>query len=146
MWDSTHRPEFSSSGTLLMAIFFLSYSLSEEKIVSFRVLAAVGGPLGVSLILLIVSQNLSILLISCAILSPVISVLMATVFENFLPQTKNDYSYGLYLWHYPIIQLTQLFLGTNFPAELKALVAIALSLAAAHLSWNVVERRFQRRR
>lgn len=46
-------------------------------------------------------------------------------------------SYALYLWHYPIIQL----LGADGAAPwwIK-LVAVALSLAAAEVSWRLVER------
>ncbi|MCH3967980.1 MAG: acyltransferase [Atopobiaceae bacterium] len=49
-------------------------------------------------------------------------------------------SFGIYLWHYPIIQL----LGagtTEAPWWLKAL-AVALSVGAAELSWRLVERPF----
>lgn len=53
-----------------------------------------------------------------------------------------DLSYGVYLWHFPIIQL--LVASHAFDAQPWALVAVAvvLALVAALLSWHLVERRF----
>jgi len=51
-------------------------------------------------------------------------------------------SYGMYLWHFPLIQFV---LGagwlTGLPGALAAL-CIALTMIAASLSWFGVERRF----
>jgi peptidoglycan/LPS O-acetylase OafA/YrhL len=53
-----------------------------------------------------------------------------------------DLSYGVYLWHFPIIQL--LVAWHAFDAQPWTLVAVAvvLALSAALLSWHLVERRF----
>ncbi len=56
-------------------------------------------------------------------------------------------SYGVYLWHYPILQWLKPALdarGVGLTGYL--LIATALSVAAAAASWYVIERRFLARR
>jgi len=58
-------------------------------------------------------------------------------------------SYGLYLWHFPIILSVYgrgpLIAPPNVdPAFWKLLLILALSLAAAHLSWTLLEEPAQR--
>ena len=54
-------------------------------------------------------------------------------------------SYSLYLWHWPIIVFGQYFLVRPFTAA-EAVLAAALMLAAAALSWRFIERPFRSRR
>jgi hypothetical protein len=51
-------------------------------------------------------------------------------------------SYSLYLWHWPIIVLMKYWTGDGLSA-LQSALAIAVSLAAASLSWRFVERPFR---
>lgn len=51
-----------------------------------------------------------------------------------------DFSYGLYLWGFPLQQLVVLMLGP-LPIWLDLLIVVPLTLAAAMLSWHLVERR-----
>ncbi len=53
-------------------------------------------------------------------------------------------SYSLYLWHWPVIVFGQYFLVRPFSLP-QALVALAVMLAAAVLSWRYVERPFRNR-
>jgi len=46
-------------------------------------------------------------------------------------------SYGIYLWHYPIIVLTTPALGT--PSLARGAVQVAASIAVAALSWHFIE-------
>lgn len=48
-------------------------------------------------------------------------------------------SYGLYLWHYPVITLSTPQVNTDDPSILKAVIQVAVSLALAELSWRYVE-------
>ncbi|MFB5676814.1 acyltransferase family protein [Paenibacillus terreus] len=48
-------------------------------------------------------------------------------------------SYGLYLWHYPVITLSTPQVNTDDPSILKAVIQVAVSLALAELSWRFVE-------
>lgn len=48
-------------------------------------------------------------------------------------------SYGLYLWHYPVIILSTPQVNTDDPSILKAIIQVAVSLALAELSWRYVE-------
>jgi len=54
-----------------------------------------------------------------------------------------DISYSLYLWHWPVLLLGSIVLGTSAAATA---VLIAVSVALGALSYNVVERRLQRAR
>ena len=51
-------------------------------------------------------------------------------------------SYGIYLWHYPIIVLTTP--GTGAPGLARATVQVAASIAAAALSWRFIEEPIRR--
>jgi peptidoglycan/LPS O-acetylase OafA/YrhL len=52
-------------------------------------------------------------------------------------------SYGLYLWHLPVYGAVFKF-GGAFPYPVQAVIAVGLSLAAAALSYRLVEKRFLR--
>jgi peptidoglycan/LPS O-acetylase OafA/YrhL len=52
-------------------------------------------------------------------------------------------SYSLYLWHWPIIIMTQYFLAHDLTKLQKAAVLVA-SFLAAYMSWRHVERPFRR--
>lgn len=54
-------------------------------------------------------------------------------------------SYGLYLWHWPVIAVTRQWEATWAPSSLLAL-RVGASVAAAALSYRLVERRFHRTR
>jgi peptidoglycan/LPS O-acetylase OafA/YrhL len=56
-----------------------------------------------------------------------------------------DFSYGVYIYHFPIIQmLIALGLYRNQPI-FAAILTLALSLAAAAASWHLIEKRWLRR-
>lgn len=48
-------------------------------------------------------------------------------------------SYGIYLWHYPIITLTSSQASTEGPHLTKAIFQVFLILIMAHLSWKFIE-------
>ncbi|MEI3894569.1 MULTISPECIES: acyltransferase family protein [unclassified Bacillus (in: firmicutes)] len=48
-------------------------------------------------------------------------------------------SYGIYLWHYPIITLTSSQANTEGPHLTKAIFQVFLILLMAHLSWKFIE-------
>ncbi|TDR45834.1 peptidoglycan/LPS O-acetylase OafA/YrhL [Tahibacter aquaticus] len=59
-----------------------------------------------------------------------------------------DYSYGVYLWGFPLQQLVALWLPTPTPTRIT-LIALPLALIAGALSWHLLEQpmlRFKRRR
>jgi len=51
-------------------------------------------------------------------------------------------SYSLYLWHWPVLALLRISHGVDLPVELS-LIAVAVSLALAWLSWKFVETPFR---
>jgi peptidoglycan/LPS O-acetylase OafA/YrhL len=50
-----------------------------------------------------------------------------------------DYSYGLYIWHYPLLQTIKQFMGDIGSTDLFFL-ALPVALGAAMISWHFVER------
>jgi peptidoglycan/LPS O-acetylase OafA/YrhL len=54
-------------------------------------------------------------------------------------------SYGMYLWHYPIIVLTAPPLGTAFGLR-QAIVAVAATVAISAVSWTLIEEPIRRGR
>ncbi len=50
-----------------------------------------------------------------------------------------DYSYGLYIWHYPIEQVVRLKLG-DMPAYELFLISLPVVLAVSIVSWHFIER------
>lgn len=54
---------------------------------------------------------------------------------------KGDFSYGLYLFAYPIQQLVVLLTHNQISTIVHFLVSSALSLCYAIVSWNLVEKR-----
>ncbi|MGZ4476149.1 MAG: acyltransferase family protein [Nocardioides sp.] len=57
-----------------------------------------------------------------------------------------DISYGLYLWHFPIIVLGRPLLPEQWSGWQQALVLVATSLLAADLTYRLIERPLLRRR
>jgi hypothetical protein len=53
-------------------------------------------------------------------------------------------SYGMYLWHFPVIIFTNLWLGPTSTPWI-ALVAVAITVAVTAISFNVVEKPIRRR-
>ena len=59
--------------------------------------------------------------------------------------SKNDYSYGLYLYAFPVQQwLSPWLLSHDFEPRAGALLAFALTLPLAVLSWHLIEKHAQR--
>ncbi|WP_458120631.1 acyltransferase family protein [Paenibacillus sp. Z6-24] len=53
-------------------------------------------------------------------------------------------SYGLYLWHFPVITLSTPQVSTEDPSVWRAIIQVAVSLALAELSWRYVEEPIRR--
>jgi len=82
-----------------------------------------------------------------------VTLLPYIVFSFALPEkplfaglfTKNDYSYGLYLYAFPVQQLlVPALTAWGIGARAAALFAFAATLPMAALSWHLVEKRAQR--
>ena len=54
-------------------------------------------------------------------------------------------SYSLYLWHWPILAFTRLYLGRLDLAPLVAAMAVATAFTLSVATWAFVERPFRRR-
>lgn len=49
-------------------------------------------------------------------------------------------SFGIYLWHYPLIEWVRLPEAQQWPASVRLLIVLLGSLLLAHLSWRFIER------
>ncbi len=76
-------------------------------------------------------------LIASGTRSPGPAVLLSTSPIRFLGRI----SYSLYLWHWPILILVPLAVGTSFPAEGRPVLALA-AVVTAWASWRFVEEPF----
>ena len=64
-----------------------------------------------------------------------------TIFKNF--GKYGDFTYGLYICHFPIIQITRHFdLYNKYNPYLIGIIVIIIAFVLAILSWNLVEKRF----
>lgn len=54
-------------------------------------------------------------------------------------------SYGIYLWHYPVIALSEKQVNTDGPEPLRIVLQLAVSVALAALSYRYVENPIRRR-
>ncbi|MEO8111412.1 MAG: acyltransferase [Ginsengibacter sp.] len=61
-------------------------------------------------------------------------------FHNFAH--RGDFSYGLYLYGWPIQQLIMYFLADHLGAHRLFFIAFPITFCAAFLSWNLVEKPF----
>jgi peptidoglycan/LPS O-acetylase OafA/YrhL len=52
---------------------------------------------------------------------------------------RNDLSYGIYLYHLPVLQLTWLYLHDRCPTPVMIAAGLGVVAAAAYLSWTLVE-------
>jgi peptidoglycan/LPS O-acetylase OafA/YrhL len=55
---------------------------------------------------------------------------------------RGDFSYGTYLYAFPIQQLVMRFVGHPISPYLLSGIAVPLTLMAAILSWHLIEKRF----
>lgn len=78
---------------------------------------------------LLLPISLSVIVIYCAVLTPYLG--NAAHF--------GDFSYGIYIWHFPVVQ-TLIALGFFAAPWLGFAMAVALILSLSGLSWHFVER------
>ena len=77
---------------------------------------------------------------------PLIVVLIAT--HNFIPKgigRYGDLSYGVYLFHFPTIQLIEHLDIYKLNAYIGFFLSLFITLVLAALSWHFVEKRFLKR-
>jgi peptidoglycan/LPS O-acetylase OafA/YrhL len=131
---------FNGQALGLVAAFFYGSAIASKSFSAFSTVAGLGLPL---ILGLLISPNAEVSI--AAILAPIFAIASAGVVRILgrLPvEIKSDYSFGLYLWHYPIIQT--LWVGWHDVAsELTiAFWAIMFSGIAAFVSWHFVEKKF----
>ncbi|MEG1887365.1 MAG: acyltransferase [Oscillospiraceae bacterium] len=64
------------------------------------------------------------------------------IFANWF--SKNDYSYGMYLYGFLIQQLYSQFLGKHFSVNIATIICVLATFAAAFVSWHLIEKPCQK--
>ncbi|WP_298670087.1 acyltransferase [uncultured Methanofollis sp.] len=54
---------------------------------------------------------------------------------------RGDFSYGVYIYAYPVQQTIVLYLGTSMPLWIFSALSILLTFPLAYASWHLIERR-----
>jgi len=137
---------FFLSGALLYYYFdvfkrlaFLLFSISIAVIVAQVHLNNIGADithLGVFIINFLLPISLGIFIVFIAFFTPHIHL-----FRKY-----GDFSYGIYIFHFPIVQIFNNFkLYSKFPF-FASLITIAIVLGAAFLSWHIIEKPFLSRK
>ncbi len=124
----------------LVAAFFYGSAIANRSFGAWSTVAGLGLPL---LLGLLISPDFGVSVV--AILAPIFAIASAgvvTILGRLPVEIKSDLSFGLYLWHYPIVQT--LWAGWHDVASPLALAmwAILLSGIAAFVSWHLVEKKY----
>ncbi len=141
-YDGWKGPELARQFPGQISFFVIGAFLSAEK----KVLENSGWIAAVSLVLLFTVDNVYLrLLIDPICFSTVVIFLSTSAFRNLDLGRYGDISYGIYLYHFPIIQLL-IFLGV-FQANVWAgvIAAFAATIGMALLSWHAIEKRVLKR-
>jgi hypothetical protein len=91
------------------------------------------------------------LLVSCATALLIVAgttsrTLSATVLSHRALRAVGERSYGLYLWHWPIFQLTRPGVDVDLEGWRLTMLRLGLTALAAEASWRLVERPLRRPR
>jgi peptidoglycan/LPS O-acetylase OafA/YrhL len=118
------RHDWRRTGLGLAGILLIGYSLATATVARFPIPDAFAAVAGTLLLLVALHEQ--------PVASPLVRVL------TWRPvRAIGAVSYSLYLWHWPVVVLFRWTIGLDQP--LHQVLAVALSLALAGLSWRFVE-------
>lgn len=74
---------------------------------------------------------------------PYVAVALGTATDPFLSKVSKfgDFSYGTYLWGFPVQQALSSLFGSSLSPELNAILALFIVIPLAACSWHLVEKR-----
>lgn len=96
-------------------------------------------------ILLLITNKYLKLIIDPIAYSSIVVFLSASAFKSIDLGKYGDVSYGIYLYHFPIIQFLFYLKVFNFNPWLGCGLALILTVACAFVSWHLIEKRFLKR-
>ena len=67
-------------------------------------------------------------------------ILKAGQSKPFFGIYKADYSYGLYLYAFPVQQMVILVMGKGIPVSVHIIISTAIALIFASISWHFIEK------
>lgn len=101
--------------------------------------------LGLLAVVAVLSCHVSVAL-ATILVAPTLAyaVMIAAFSQRVIPDAAilGDFSYGTYLYAFPIQQMLQATIGRDWPLPFFILVSMFLSLIAAAISWYAVEQHF----
>lgn len=129
--------EYVYKSTLLSIPFFMGGFIyyNSKFFYKYRFLS-----LTTSLFLLSISIYNPKLIIFYLISIPLIIIIIGLSFKDILIKGKFDYSYGIYIYAWPIQQFFANIIKLNFIASL--LTSIIITVFFAMISWHLIEKRF----
>ncbi|KEY57811.1 acyltransferase [Serratia sp. DD3] len=77
--------------------------------------------------------------VTCYILVSFMTILICTSFNDFLVNGRFDFSYGIYIYAFPVQQIIINY--TNMPFFLSMSVSAAITIILAACSWHFVEKK-----
>ena len=91
-------------------------------------------------LLWVLSGNYESFVVALLLTGLILSVIRLPELSPFM--SKNDFSYGVYLCHFPIIQISIVIGLSKLPVLLYTVIIFLIVFAYAALSWFLVERKF----
>jgi peptidoglycan/LPS O-acetylase OafA/YrhL len=132
--------EIDNSNSLNLALFFISGSiLAAVEIEKFKHKSFLLISSGVILAL---SFYLKLFSVSHYIFFPILIIMMGVSFTSYIHSLSDkfgDFSYGIYIYSYPVQKVLVHFFNLNY-MQLMGFTLI-LSIGFGYLSWNLVEKR-----
>jgi peptidoglycan/LPS O-acetylase OafA/YrhL len=131
-----------ATGTIADLTFLAAIFLAGSLLALYADRVPIDWRLGVgTLVLLPLSSQLHFMPVLGAIAAAYACLWLGVVLPFQRVGRRNDISYGVYIYAFPVQQLLALSLGHRLPLELSVLLAIACTLPFAAASWFLVEKR-----
>ena len=139
MYDGAYAREISLQfpGQLSYFIFGAYFFINKNLLLKVKWISIIS-----SICFLLTLESSINLIIEPIFFSSIVIFFSTQAYKNLRLGKYGDISYGIYLYHFPVIQLL-VFIGLfELNKWLALVVTIAVTVLMAFLSWNFIEKRF----